>query len=144
MAAASKDSSKGGAVETGCSGLHHIICCFIIEYYPHPLHHPPTAPPFDEYPASARRAQRSPRPARGRRRLNGYLWLSIVLMINNDNNNNNNNNNDSNYNIILNIIITSINATIIIFSLTGTCLVFFSPAVFGNSLNCAVLKNTEN
>ena len=26
----SQDSSKGGAVETGCSGLHYIICCFII------------------------------------------------------------------------------------------------------------------
>ena len=25
-----QDSSKGGAVETGCSGLHHIIGCFII------------------------------------------------------------------------------------------------------------------
>ena len=23
-------SSKGGAVETGCSGLHYVICCFII------------------------------------------------------------------------------------------------------------------
>ena len=26
---AHQDSSKGGAVETGCSGLHHIIGCFI-------------------------------------------------------------------------------------------------------------------
>ena len=25
-----QDSSKGGAVETGCSGLHYIIGCFII------------------------------------------------------------------------------------------------------------------
>ena len=25
-----QDSSKGGAVETGCSGSHHIIGCFII------------------------------------------------------------------------------------------------------------------
>ena len=45
-----QDSSKGGAVETGCSGLHYIIGCCIIYYYPHPLHPPPTAPPFDEYP----------------------------------------------------------------------------------------------
>ena len=45
-----QDSSKGGAVETGCSGLHYIIGCFIIYFYPHPLHTPPTAPPFDEYP----------------------------------------------------------------------------------------------
>ena len=43
-------SAKGGAVERGCSGLHYIIGCFIIWYYPHPLHLPPTAPPFDEYP----------------------------------------------------------------------------------------------
>ena len=27
---ASQDSSKGGAVETGCSGLHYIIGCFTI------------------------------------------------------------------------------------------------------------------
>ena len=43
-------SSKGGAVETGCSGLHYIIGSFIIQYFPHPLYPPPTAPPFDEYP----------------------------------------------------------------------------------------------
>ena len=24
------DSAKGGAVETGCSGLHYIVGCFII------------------------------------------------------------------------------------------------------------------
>ena len=46
----SQDSSKGGAVETGCSGLHSVIGRFIIQCYPHPLHPPPTAPPFDEYP----------------------------------------------------------------------------------------------
>ena len=27
---ACQDSSQGGAVETGCSGLHYIIGCFII------------------------------------------------------------------------------------------------------------------
>ena len=43
-------SSKGGAVETGCGGLHYIIGCFTTKRYPHPLHPPPTAPPFDEYP----------------------------------------------------------------------------------------------
>ena len=37
-------------METGYSGLHHIICCFIMLYYPHPLNPPPTAHPFDEYP----------------------------------------------------------------------------------------------
>ena len=31
---AGQDSSKGGgAVETGCSGLHYIIGCFTIYYY---------------------------------------------------------------------------------------------------------------
>ena len=35
-----KIHQRGGAVETGCSGLHYIIGCFIIEYYPHPLHPP--------------------------------------------------------------------------------------------------------
>ena len=44
-----QDSSKEGAVETGCSGSHSIVGCFTIQYYPHPLHPPPTAPPFDEY-----------------------------------------------------------------------------------------------
>ena len=29
--------------------------CLIIEYYPHPLHPAPTAPPFDECPGEARR-----------------------------------------------------------------------------------------
>ena len=48
----SQDSSKGGAVETGCSGVHYIIGCFTIQYYHLPLHPPPTAPPFDEYPLS--------------------------------------------------------------------------------------------
>ena len=41
---------RGGAVETGCSCLHHIIGCVTIEYYPHPLRPPPTAPPCNEYP----------------------------------------------------------------------------------------------
>ena len=45
-----QDSSKGGAVETGCSGLHSIIGCFFMYYYLHPLHPPPTAPPCNEYP----------------------------------------------------------------------------------------------
>ena len=45
-----QDSSKGGAFETGCSGLQYFIGCFIICCYPHPLHPTPTAPPFDEYP----------------------------------------------------------------------------------------------
>ena len=50
--AKNQDSSKGGTVETGCSGLHYIIVigCFIVQYCLHPLHPPPTAPPFDEYP----------------------------------------------------------------------------------------------
>ena len=48
----SQDSSKGGAVETGCSGLHSITGCCTIWYYPHPLHPPPTVPPFDEHPAT--------------------------------------------------------------------------------------------
>ena len=45
-----KIHQRGGAVETGCSGSHYITGCFVIYYYPHPLHPPPTAPPFDEYP----------------------------------------------------------------------------------------------
>ena len=45
-----QDSSKGGAVETGCSGLHYIIGCVTIQYYPHPLNPLSTAPPFEEYP----------------------------------------------------------------------------------------------
>ena len=44
-----QDSSKGGAVETGFGGSHYVIGCFIIWYYPRPLHPPPTAPPFAEY-----------------------------------------------------------------------------------------------
>ena len=40
-----QDSAKGGAVETGCSGLHCIIGCSTIKCYPHPLHPPPIAPP---------------------------------------------------------------------------------------------------
>ena len=47
-------SAKGGTVETGCSGLQAMIGCFTISYYPNPLHPPPTAPPFDEYPARSR------------------------------------------------------------------------------------------
>ena len=39
-------SAKGGAAETGCSGLHSIIGCFTIQHYPHPLHPPPTATPL--------------------------------------------------------------------------------------------------
>ena len=42
-------SAKGGAVETGCNGLHNMRGCFIILYYPHPLHPLPTAPPCNEY-----------------------------------------------------------------------------------------------
>ena len=42
------DSSKGGAVETGCSDLYGVI------NYPHPLHPPPTAAPCNEYPVHAR------------------------------------------------------------------------------------------
>ena len=45
-----QDSSKGGAVETGCSGLHYIIGRFDVHYYPQPLHPVPTAPPAAEYP----------------------------------------------------------------------------------------------
>ena len=48
---ASQDSSKGGAVETGCSDVYDVIHSFIIYDYPHPLHPPPTAPHFDECPA---------------------------------------------------------------------------------------------
>ena len=44
-------SAKGGAVETGCSDLYGVIYYFIIYYYPHPLHTPPTAPPCNEYPS---------------------------------------------------------------------------------------------
>ena len=67
-----QDSAKGGAVETGCCGLHYIIGCFTIYYYPHLLHPPPIAPPCNECPglpgrgggsAQAPRA-RSPRPRR--------------------------------------------------------------------------------
>ena len=46
----SQDSSKGGAVETGCSDLYGVIYYFTIQYYPNPLHPPPTAPPCNEYP----------------------------------------------------------------------------------------------
>ena len=45
-------SAKGGAVETGCSGLHYIVGCFVIWYCPHPLHPLPTAPPCNEYPVT--------------------------------------------------------------------------------------------
>ena len=40
---------RGVQWETGCRGLHYIIGCFIAQCYAHPLHPPPTAPPFDEY-----------------------------------------------------------------------------------------------
>ena len=43
-------SAKGGAVETGCSDLYDVICCFTIQYYPNPLHPRSTAPPSAEYP----------------------------------------------------------------------------------------------
>ena len=46
-------SSKRGAVETGCSGLHYGTGCLIISYYSHPLHPPPTAPARNEYPETA-------------------------------------------------------------------------------------------
>ena len=73
---------KGGAVETGCSDLYDIICQFTIQYYPHPLHPPPTTPPFAECrlmhtmsrtgePANIRRA-RPAEPA---------LALSLLLLI---------------------------------------------------------------
>ena len=48
--ASTQDLSNRGAVETGCSGLPYIIGSFIIYYYPHALHPPPTAPPCNEYP----------------------------------------------------------------------------------------------
>ena len=32
LSSRAQDASKGGAVETGCSGLHYIIGCFIIWY----------------------------------------------------------------------------------------------------------------
>ena len=62
-----QDSSKGGAVETGCSGLHYIIGCFV-RYNTTPIHRtpPPTACPFDEHPGLESRAWSSylvhPRP----------------------------------------------------------------------------------
>ena len=49
-AAISQDSSKGGAVETGCSDVYDVIYKFILYYYPNPLHPAPTAPPCNEYP----------------------------------------------------------------------------------------------
>ena len=54
-----QDSSKWGALETGCSGLHYIIGCFIIQYYPNPLHLPPAAPPSAEYPCPDYRPSRT-------------------------------------------------------------------------------------
>ena len=33
-----QDSSKGGAVEAGCSDLYDVMYYFIVGYYPHPLH----------------------------------------------------------------------------------------------------------
>ena len=47
-----QDSSKGGAVETGCSYLYGVMYYFTISYYPNPLHPPLTAPPFDEHPVT--------------------------------------------------------------------------------------------
>ena len=49
----SQDSSKGGAVETGCSDLYALMHYFVIWYSPNPLHPPPTAPPCNEYPLRA-------------------------------------------------------------------------------------------
>jgi len=43
-----QDSSKGGAVETGCSDLYHATYCLLASYCRHSLHPPPTAPPSDE------------------------------------------------------------------------------------------------
>ena len=55
-----QDSSKGGAVETGCSDLYDVIYWLII-CYPHPLHPPPTAPPCNEYPCWSTRRGRCKR-----------------------------------------------------------------------------------
>ena len=38
-------SAKGGAVERGCSDLYGVIHDVTTQYYPNPLHPPPTAPP---------------------------------------------------------------------------------------------------
>ena len=46
-------------METGCSDLHGVIHDFTVQYHPNPLHPPPTAPPFDEYPESASAGQAS-------------------------------------------------------------------------------------
>ena len=43
-------SAKGGAVEPGCSDLYGVIYYVTVQYYPNPLHSPPTAPPCNEYP----------------------------------------------------------------------------------------------
>ena len=40
-------------MEIGCRGSHYIPGCFIIQYYPDPLHPPPTAPPCKEHPVLA-------------------------------------------------------------------------------------------
>ena len=63
-------SAKGGAVETGCSALHYTMYCYIVQDNPHPLHPPPTSPPFADYPGQGARAVRQElrrRPLGGRR-----------------------------------------------------------------------------
>ena len=46
-----QDSTKGGAVETGCSGLRYVIGCFTVYVdYTHPLHPPSDCTPWNEYP----------------------------------------------------------------------------------------------
>ena len=44
-----QDAFKGVQWEQGVVN-HCILGCFIMQYYPHPLHPPLAAPPFDEYP----------------------------------------------------------------------------------------------
>ena len=55
--------SKGGAVETGCSGLHYIKAVLLCNT-PHPLHPPATAPPLMNTQGGRRGAGRSKRSAR--------------------------------------------------------------------------------
>ena len=59
-------------METGCSSLHYIIGCFIIQCYPFPLPPPPTAPHRNEYPQT--RAQPNTRSAE--HALVGWHYLS--------------------------------------------------------------------
>ena len=55
-ACVSQDSSKGGAMETRCSGLHELShgLFYHMILNPHPPHPPPTAPPCNEYPRADR------------------------------------------------------------------------------------------